>query len=547
MERNYARDLPVHLIDGNAQHCPDDVVLRYPGPDWETNGYRTLTWKQYADAVNKTAFWLDQELGKCTTPRPETFAYWGPNDLRYALLMPAAMKTNRTLLIPDGRVTSQGLADLFALSNCGVFITTEDKTSTAKMHGLPIISIPSLEYFFDSQATPSYPFLKTFEEIKNLPIIVIHTSGTTGSPKPIYLTIGLFSTLDANNILSRNHQPRGITFEVIYGAWVLNCCPPQWIAGLFMMAIAPIFLGTRTVLLPADMTHPLDIPKVMKIITENKVSMLFTPPHLIEELYQLPEGLSLLKSLDALCYVGAALDKTTGDNLCEFTTVCPFLGSTEAGAAASLNPVDARKWNSFDFVPEHGPRFEKVTDDLYELHFDRNPPDEYNIFQGAFHTFPDRNTFATSELYTPTVDADGKTRWVLTCRKDDLTKLSWLAKFHAADIEKAILKHAAVQAVFVGGTGREAPFVIIQPVAELENLSVEEQRKMVDEIYDSVIGQAIEQDITELRIPRQTVMLADPTRPFQRTLKMTMKRAEIEKDYKRDIDEMYDSYATQKA
>ncbi|RDW63544.1 hypothetical protein BP6252_11089 [Coleophoma cylindrospora] len=547
MERTHGATLPVHLIDSHAQHRPNDVAIRYAEPDWENNGYRSVTWKQYADAVNKTAFWLDQKLGKSTTPSPETFAYWGPNDLRYAFLMNAAMKTNRALLIPDGRVSSQGLADLFAQSDCGVFITTEDNTPTAKMHGLPIVSIPSLEYFLDSQETPSYPFLKTFEEVKYDRVVVIHTSGTTGSPKPIFLTTGWFCTMDSFRVISQNHQPRGIIFDDVIGSCLLSCCPPQWIAGLFAMTVTPLFLDCCTVLLPADMTHPLDLSKTMKIITENKVTLVFTPPHLIEELYQLPEGLSLLKSLDSLCYAGAALDKTTGDNLCEFTNVRPFLGSTEAGPSPSLNPVDPRNWNSFDFVPEIGPRFEKVTDELYELHFDRDPPNQYNIFQGAFHTFPDRNTHATSELYTPVIDADGKTRWVLTCRKDDLTKLSWLAKFHAADIEKTITKHPAVQAVFVGGNGREVPFVIIQPVGELEKLTVEEQRKMVDEIYDSVVGQAIEDDIVEVKIPRQTVMLADPTRPFQRTLKMTLKRAEIEQDYKRDIDEMYQIWTAQKA
>jgi hypothetical protein len=42
-------------------------------------------------------------------------------------------------------------------------------------------------------------------------------------------------------------------------------------------------------------------------------------------------------------------------------------------------------------------------------------------------------------------------RWISRGRKDDLVKLSWLAKFYATHIEDAISRHPSVKSVIVEG------------------------------------------------------------------------------------------------
>jgi len=84
--------LLVTAIEEKALSLPHHTVFYYPTVDWETDGYRNLTWLQWSDAINKVAFWLDEQLGKVNI---ETVAYLGPNDLRYSILMPAMIKTGR--------------------------------------------------------------------------------------------------------------------------------------------------------------------------------------------------------------------------------------------------------------------------------------------------------------------------------------------------------------------------------------------------------------------------------------------------------------------
>lgn len=88
--------LLVNAIDAKAATNPDSPWLLYaksPSSEHE-GGYQTITWKQFAHAVNKTAFWLDSNIPR-TEQTSQTFGYLGPNDARYYILIAAAAKSKR--------------------------------------------------------------------------------------------------------------------------------------------------------------------------------------------------------------------------------------------------------------------------------------------------------------------------------------------------------------------------------------------------------------------------------------------------------------------
>lgn len=55
------------------------------------------------------------------------------------------------------------------------------------VHEMQVYQIPELEELLD-QDHPHYHFEKTFEQARGEPLVVLHTSGTTGLPKPIIWT-----------------------------------------------------------------------------------------------------------------------------------------------------------------------------------------------------------------------------------------------------------------------------------------------------------------------------------------------------------------------
>lgn len=67
---------------------------------------------------------------------------------------------------------------------------------------MKVLQLPLLDELLDS-TVPSkpFPFTKTFDEAANDPFCLLHTSGTTGVPKPIPWSHALIGTMDAVRLL----------------------------------------------------------------------------------------------------------------------------------------------------------------------------------------------------------------------------------------------------------------------------------------------------------------------------------------------------------
>ncbi|KAJ4350267.1 uncharacterized protein N0V89_008888 [Didymosphaeria variabile] len=561
----------VTAIEEKVKWSPNQTYMRYPTPNWEVDGYRTLTYKQYGDSINKVAHWLDEKLGKAT--ENDTVAYLGPNDLRYAVLWPAVVKTGRKLMVPDGRVTDDGLKTLLKATKAKIWISAEDDPTdppTSISTSLKQIALPSVEWCLDALSHKHYPYEKTWVEAKWDEILIIHTSGTTGLPKPIYHTNGWHACFRERE-LSRIHFPRGTVYDAWIGKSVLSSCPPQWLGGMVHYVDFPVYNDTICIVPPADhTTFPPEIFK--KLLRCNIVDGIKCPPHTIHQLYGEADTQQLLKELQFIVYLGAALGKHTegmsmrvsltnvlldqkiGDDLVEHTPVVSLIGATETGKQVDLMPVNRKLWHTHDYVPENGSQMVRIegtgvaadgSEDLHELVIDRPKDGEPTLFQHAFWNpqFYGVDRIETKELYAPIKDDDGRTRWIFSARKDDLTKLDWLTKFHAQDIEKTIQQHPGVSSVFVGGEGRPTPYVIIEP----KNVGNEgeETSDLLDELYDSLSKS--NGTHVEIRIPKETIFFTKPGKPLKRSFKQTLMRKDIEKDYHAEIEEVYSRLAKMKA
>lgn len=63
------------------------------------------------------------------------------------------------------------------------------------------LQLPLLNELLDADFTEAFPYTKTFEEAINNPFCFLHTSGSTGLPKPIPWSNGLIGTMDAVRLL----------------------------------------------------------------------------------------------------------------------------------------------------------------------------------------------------------------------------------------------------------------------------------------------------------------------------------------------------------
>ena len=82
----HAKRLLVRILDYLAAEQPQSLYGEFPrSPTTYEDGFRQLTYKTFANAVNGIAWWLHRNLGP--GKGFETLAYIGPNDIRYPALV----------------------------------------------------------------------------------------------------------------------------------------------------------------------------------------------------------------------------------------------------------------------------------------------------------------------------------------------------------------------------------------------------------------------------------------------------------------------------
>jgi acyl-CoA synthetase (AMP-forming)/AMP-acid ligase II len=80
-----------HIVDCVAAHRPQTLYAEYPvSPVSYDAGFRKITYGMLANAINRIAWWLHDNLGP--GDGAETLAYIGPNDLTYPALILGAVK-----------------------------------------------------------------------------------------------------------------------------------------------------------------------------------------------------------------------------------------------------------------------------------------------------------------------------------------------------------------------------------------------------------------------------------------------------------------------
>ena len=99
-KRDHHREyrLVPNIIDDIAKSDPEREAFLVPRSDNPKDGWKSITFKEYANAVNRIAHRI---IEACGTPSPGSFptiAYVGPNDARYVVLLVGAVKAGYKVL-----------------------------------------------------------------------------------------------------------------------------------------------------------------------------------------------------------------------------------------------------------------------------------------------------------------------------------------------------------------------------------------------------------------------------------------------------------------
>jgi long-subunit acyl-CoA synthetase (AMP-forming) len=128
-----------------------------------------LTYHDFAAIIDQTAWWLETFCKHIGLEKTSTIAYVGRSDVRYYVILVAAMKCGFPILFASRFNGTESLLSLMAETNCKALIFTPEVSfnEVQKQCGLPGVKMLSLEQLsFEAGVgkTPNYNKPQTFEE-----------------------------------------------------------------------------------------------------------------------------------------------------------------------------------------------------------------------------------------------------------------------------------------------------------------------------------------------------------------------------------------------
>jgi thioester reductase-like protein/acyl-CoA synthetase (AMP-forming)/AMP-acid ligase II len=524
----YGKRVLPSLIDQIAKEDPNRLYISYPtGQDFSAP-VRDVTFADFARAIDRAAGWIEEKLGK--GENFQTIAWIGPQDIRYYFIALGAIKVGYKALLPSPRNSVSHHLHVLNKTDCNIILrdpeTNLDHIKAEKE--FQDITAPGLEWFLEETEVKHYPYTKTYEEAKNDPAVVLHSSGSTGPPKPIVLTQGSLCTVDAHHYLDHHSEYVPLTLSVDAGSKMYVPFPLFHAAGLLGILGFPIFYERPAVLAPLG---PVKSTTVYNALDNLKLDGIMIAPSLLEEMVHDEKSLSKLDGLKAIWYGGGPCTVEVGEAIRKHAPIFSVIGTTESLAfpAYSRHPED---WNYINYgTTYNGIQFRDNGNDLYEMVFVRDPKTDQ--FHSTWFTFPDLQEYSTKDLYSKHPTRPG--HWMHQGRSDDVLVLSNGEKVVPGPLQDAIKASPEVRDALVLGHSRFEVAALI----ELEDSAQQLSRHEILNKLAPYIKHANETVPKFARLSKDRIIFTTPEKPMVRAAKGTVIRKPTLAAYEQEIEDTY--------
>ncbi|KZP06375.1 acetyl-CoA synthetase-like protein [Athelia psychrophila] len=532
------------LADFHLKHNPGRTIYVYS----DTSGSQTETsYLEFGRAVHRASHLL----------RPERA---GPDDavvaivanvdvLLYQTLVAGLMRAGLVAFPISPRNSPEAILSMLTKTSCHRIITTSAslgalmaEVSVLKPTGydLTVENAPTISQCYpqlghESSTDPFIPYPEPAAPLgMDTVFLYIHSSGSTGFPKPIPNT--------SRTMLS---WCTSSTISALRGASRLGGMhlPPFHLFGLVIQLFAPLTSGNSTALYPPQSLHDHQLPIVPtsdNILAHSKrtgVTFITTVPSFVELWAQTGE-LEWMRSLDVLMYGGGPLTKKIGDALVHAgVKLINMYGSTEIGPiTASYSDSSNRNrapedWSYVRFAQDVNVRMVRERDgNSYEAHI--LDTDTYKV---CVHNLPDIKGYSTNDLFVPHPTKPGL--WGIVGRRDDVLILASGENVVPNPLENIVMSSPLVGGIVVFGHGRNQVGVLLEPQPGVDGSDVTMFRNLVW----PVVEEANRTSAAFSRIFKEMILVTKPDKPLPRVAKGTVAKKATVKLYAPEIDELYET------
>ncbi|KAF8550863.1 acetyl-CoA synthetase-like protein [Imleria badia] len=434
---------------------------------------------------------------------------------------------------------------LFAYSHGAQYAPTSMAAIQREMPELELTidEIPALSYAFPklgreraSDSFVPYPCPVLRPDLDS-PAIYLHSSGSTGLPKPIpfshRIQIKWMSHHKSGPILGYRDNPRPALLGVM-------SLPSFHIYGLMMQLYVPFACVVTAALFPPRTiihgnVYPV-IPTTDNILEHacmRRCNFIMCIPAFSEQWSTSLDAVNLLKSFDLVAFGGGPLSLKVGNALSAAgVPVVTGFGATECGIITSIpstEDVADGDWPWVRIADGIHVRWIPEGDDMYECHV--LSTDGYPV---AVENLADVRGYATADLF---VKHPTKDMWKIVGRRDDVIVLASGEKTVPAPMESIIGSNSMVQGVVMFGRQRNQVGILVElrPEYRVDTQNDHAVKEFRDKIWPWV-EEANEAAPAFSRIFKEMILITDGDKPMKRTAKGSVQRKVVIKDYESEIE-----------
>ncbi|CAG7993912.1 unnamed protein product [Penicillium salamii] len=360
-------------------------------------------------------------------------------------------------------------------------------------------------------------------------VIILHSSGTSGLPKPIPCSHEYFLGYATCHTFASGIQA-ALTFSTL----------PLFHGFGFVAICLSLGVG-KTVCIPPPSTVP-NGTLVIELLRTSGASALLTVPSILEELESLSnkEGLEALAKLDFVGFGGGMPKELVGSRLeAAGVRLVAQYGATETGP---MSPF---------FIPDNGHNWRRLRlrHDILEplevkLHPYNTGPDLPNdqlfSYKLSMRPFGWDQRFELQDLIVATTEYSqgsdmSKLEWFVAGRTDDLICLATGEKVRPTILESLLKQHHKVRHAVAFGDNQFELGVIIEPA---ETMNIEEVEKFKTEIWPVIEEASMLMD-AHAKITSPAAMLIVPPCNLPRSDKGTVSRKAVATQYAAEIAAVY--------
>ena len=235
---------------------------------------------------------------------PPVIGLLGLTNLSYFVAMHAISRLGYTVFLLSPRLSIDAYASLMESTQCRTLFYSPGQESVvselSSTQNVSSIELPSA-HGLDALAADD-PTLPRWELNANSAgrrtAFILHSSGSTGLPKPIFQT----------------HSALISGMGVGYGGRALNTCPLFHLHGLSMMHRTMFKHGTTFY---PDFTTPLTSSTLSSLLENVRPSAVFAVPYTLKLAAEIDQSVEILSSCEVVTFAGSACSDELGNLLTE--------------------------------------------------------------------------------------------------------------------------------------------------------------------------------------------------------------------------------------